>query len=630
MKLNLILRSIIWRMRLSLTAIAVSIFGILFVAGLGLNLIEDIQIEYSTIMIPTLTHVEIIQDRLNELDTRLASLRQAALHGKVESEISEAQLLTAEIESAIFDNEIPTQNVRNLNASIDRVTTLGKKIREIFADRDALIAKNDSFGHKLTAQIDSMIGTLGAKLEILTHGGQDNLRSGELQQGILQLNALSELRFLVEKNRDLTSAVLATREGTKLNELSNRLAFQFRSEVRHIVNLSNDPQRLKLAGFIKTARDIVLGEHGFVAAQQRLLAASADLTKEFDVQTRLMDEIGANASASVSDAKMRMLETNALIEKTIDNTIFWTTFIGIVAIALISIIIGYIVEHQIIKRLLQLTVSVRAIAAGDNEYRVPVNGNDELGEMGQALEIFKKNSQELHRSNTELARFAYAASHDLKSPLRAISNLAEWAIEDAGESLPRKSRDKLELLMSRVERLSKLLSSLLDYSRIGREKASVGDIVISDLAKDLTELSGASGCFTIKATANVPLVQTYLAPLRQVLLNLTSNAIKHHDLDKGQITISITKVGDRLNIVFSDDGPGIASDYHVRVFDLFQTLRSRDEIEGSGMGLSIVSKLVEQYGGKITVVSDPKQKRGTSFVFDWPVVADRIEKQRAA
>jgi len=100
---------------------------------------------------------------------------------------------------------------------------------------------------------------------------------------------------------------------------------------------------------------------------------------------------------------------------------------------------------------------------------------------------------------------------------------------------------------------------------------------------------------------------------------LISNAIKHHDLEQGRIAISAKRQHDRWIFTVQDDGPGIAPEYHEKIFGLFQTLQSRDVIEGSGLGLSLVSRLVSRYEGVISVESDPAHTRGTVFRFDWPV-----------
>jgi signal transduction histidine kinase len=99
---------------------------------------------------------------------------------------------------------------------------------------------------------------------------------------------------------------------------------------------------------------------------------------------------------------------------------------------------------------------------------------------------------------------------------------------------------------------------------------------------------------------------------------LIDNAIKHHDKEQGAITIRVEEVSHRYQFHIQDDGPGIAPKYHQKIFTLFQTLKPRDQVEGSGMGLALVAKLIQRVDGNIRLFSDPPHKRGSCFVFDWP------------
>jgi signal transduction histidine kinase len=114
----------------------------------------------------------------------------------------------------------------------------------------------------------------------------------------------------------------------------------------------------------------------------------------------------------------------------------------------------------------------------------------------------------------------------------------------------------------------------------------------------------------------MPTFQTPRVPLEQVIRNLVSNAIKHHDRDDGAIEVFSRESGNFYEFAVSDDGPGIPPEFHDRVFQIFQTLKSRDEVEGSGMGLALVKKTVEAHGGNVTLESSGG--RGTTFRFTWP------------
>jgi PAS domain S-box-containing protein len=224
---------------------------------------------------------------------------------------------------------------------------------------------------------------------------------------------------------------------------------------------------------------------------------------------------------------------------------------------------------------------------------------------------------ELERSNQELDQFAYVASHDLKAPLRAIDNLATWITEDTSGLLPAPSREHLMKLRSRVNRMEHLLDDLLTYSRVGRNHSTEEAVDVNQLLKNIIELLGAPAGFVITVAPAIPTLRTPRAPLELVFRNLINNAIKHHDQPtQGRITVTFEECAKVVRFTVADNGPGIDPQFHERIFGMFQTLHPRDEIEGSGMGLAIVKKTVEYWGGTITVDSQPGQ--GATFHFSWP------------
>ncbi len=223
--------------------------------------------------------------------------------------------------------------------------------------------------------------------------------------------------------------------------------------------------------------------------------------------------------------------------------------------------------------------------------------------------------QELTQTNKDLDEFAYVASHDLRSPLEGINKLAKWIHEDNAD-LPDKSKRHLEQMQRRIGRLANLLDDLLQYSRARRREYHVRSVDTGQLARDVAELSGHCKGFTVSIAPDMPTLVTAKTPLEQVLRNLISNAIKHHDRPDGTVKVSCHPNGKLVEFEVSDDGPGIDPQFHDQIFKMFTTLKPRDEVEGSGMGLAIIKKLVERYGGKITVHSDIN--KGTTFRFTWP------------
>lgn len=222
----------------------------------------------------------------------------------------------------------------------------------------------------------------------------------------------------------------------------------------------------------------------------------------------------------------------------------------------------------------------------------------------------------LATSNAELDTFAYVASHDLKAPLRVIDNASRWLEEDLEPHLTEDTRESMELLRSRVLRMERLLDDLLEYSRIGRTQVEGAAITGESLATNLTALVDLRDGMELDFTPQFLALHIPRMPLQTVLLNLISNSAKHHDRDTGLIQVSVEETDEALVFTVADDGPGIPPDYHDKVFEMFQTLRPRDQVDGSGMGLAMVLKHVQTAQGRIELLSDGS--RGTTFRITWP------------
>ncbi len=224
----------------------------------------------------------------------------------------------------------------------------------------------------------------------------------------------------------------------------------------------------------------------------------------------------------------------------------------------------------------------------------------------------------LRKSNKDLDEFAFAASHDLKAPLRVIDNTSQWLMEDLEPWLTSETRENMALLRSRVTRMKKLLSDLLEYAQIGKSPDErYGDQVKgSELLENIVTLLSPKAGFTVRADAGFAKLTVPRMPLQQVLMNLVDNAIKHHDKAEGRVEIGLRDAGSMLLISVSDDGPGVPAQFHEKIFEVFRTLKPRDQVEGSGIGLAMVRKNVEMFGGAIKLHSSPGQ--GCQFRFTWP------------
>jgi len=233
------------------------------------------------------------------------------------------------------------------------------------------------------------------------------------------------------------------------------------------------------------------------------------------------------------------------------------------------------------------------------------------------ITLAKVSEAGLKAANHELEQFAYVASHDLKAPLRAIQKSAKWLEEDLEEHLTDETREHLKVLRGRVKRMDKLLDDLLAYARIGRstdsryEEGIKGDVLMEDVLA-LLPLEG----FLVEVSASFANIEVCRMPLQHILMNLIGNGIKHHHQKTGKIGVTVEDAGDFYSFAVKDDGPGIAAQFHDQVFEMFRTLRPRDQVEGSGMGLAMVRKHIEVAGGRLRLES--ARGEGSTFRFTWP------------
>ncbi|SCZ67595.1 PAS domain-containing protein [Thiohalomonas denitrificans] len=239
----------------------------------------------------------------------------------------------------------------------------------------------------------------------------------------------------------------------------------------------------------------------------------------------------------------------------------------------------------------------------------------------------KRNEEALRRANAELQQFAYVASHDLRAPLRAVSNLSSWLEEDLSSQLSGESRQQLQLLRERVALMDALITGLLAYARAGGQTRHIETVDCGQLVRDVIKTLDVPEGLHIRIAGKMPRLITDRTKLQQVFANLIGNAIKYHDRPAGHVWISTAETGEWQEFTIADDGPGIPPEYHERIFEVFQRGPGTETHEGTGIGLAVTKKLVEGVGGHLSVESAPHQ--GATFRFTWPKVMEAEIAQSA-
>lgn len=240
----------------------------------------------------------------------------------------------------------------------------------------------------------------------------------------------------------------------------------------------------------------------------------------------------------------------------------------------------------------------------------------DITQRKQADERQARLIHELESANEELKNFAYVVSHDLKAPLRAIGSLADWISADQSEKLDADGKEHLRLLIQRTRRMDSLIDGILQYSRVGRVRETVVDVDVNEIIKEALAMLAPPPHIRVEVAPGLPVIRAERTRILQLFQNLLSNAIKYMDKPAGLVRIDCVAHDDEWEFSVSDNGPGIEPRHFKRIFQLFQTLAPKDRVESTGVGLALVKKIVELYGGRVWVESQPGV--GSTFFLTLP------------
>jgi PAS domain S-box-containing protein len=265
-----------------------------------------------------------------------------------------------------------------------------------------------------------------------------------------------------------------------------------------------------------------------------------------------------------------------------------------------------------------VATTIVPFAGPDGKPRRHIAIRADITERKRAEERQAELLQALQEINEELKQFAYVVSHDLKAPLRAISSLAGWLAEDYADKIGPEGREQFGLLLDRVKRMDGLVDGILRYSRIGREQEEAVEIDVNGLVADVVALLAPPPEIRIVVETPLPTVRGERTRLTQVFENLVSNAVKYMGRPQGEVFIGCEELPGGWKFWVRDTGPGIETKYFEKIFQIFQTLQRRDDVESTGIGLAVVKKNIEVSGGEVWVESTVGE--GSTFFFRLPRV----------
>ncbi|SNR15759.1 sensor histidine kinase [Tenacibaculum jejuense] len=288
-----------------------------------------------------------------------------------------------------------------------------------------------------------------------------------------------------------------------------------------------------------------------------------------------------------------------------DNAIVYVNF-GYVSVFLL---LSMLLMVRFSSSFKQLETSTKLAVKQKNEITEKSN---QLTEINQEL---KENLRQLESFNAELDSFNHIVSHDLKAPLVAMHSLVTFIEEDLESDLDDNAKNYFDLLKGRISKMNALINGLLEYSKVARGSKEKEIFSFNELLQEIIAIVNYKSDSIINIPDEDTTIHCSRIELEHVIQNLVSNSIKYNDKQKAIIDITVAKYQDEYLFSVSDNGPGIAPQYHQKIFEIFSKLDTNDEIESTGVGLSIVKKLVSENHGTITVESD--LGKGTKINFTW-------------
>lgn len=433
------------------------------------------------------------------------------------------------------------------------------------------------------------------------------------------VETLVGMRFQARSLRDKVSRLLLTTEPVELAALRNDLDLELRGMARAALEIERAAVKAQVADSLQTFRVRLQGADNLFDQRQRLFWINERLDQVSTENREASDLLSSHVEGLQQQTDRLIQRSQAEARNTVVLGRVMLVTIALAALVAAIWVVRRYVMRDVAARTLRLAQITRELARGKLKVEVDVEGDDELGEMADAVRVFKANATELRRSNAELEQFAYAASHDLQEPLRMVSSFTELLQQRYQGRLDSEADEFIGYARDGAVRMQAMINGLLDYSKAGgaesdREKVDSGkaaDAALVNLQAALSE-SGAS-----VELGDLPRVLASRTQLVNLFQNLIGNAIKYRR--RGvvpEVRVEAARAEGMWRFTVADNGIGIAANHGDEVFKIFKRLHGRHEFEGSGLGLSICQRIVEVHGGRIWLDSEPGV--GSRFSFTLP------------
>lgn len=523
-----------------------------------------------------------------------------------------------------------TNEVHILKRALEREKAARKAAEKILEEKSAQLYEVNKKLEESHNELLKLYGKTDSQLQGVFENIVDAYVIMDLWGNVLKMNdaAVDLLQFEnVNSNENLMHLV----DPEELNKIP--IAFQNLLEHGSVTDF-------KLKIITKRGKKRYVHVNGSIIYEDGAPVAAQGILRDITSETNYRKQIEAERQKYISiinNMRLGLLEVNTEDEILFANQHF-STISGFDQNELLGQVAGKMFPRNEDKKVIEIENSKR-LEGVSNSYEIEVftksgelrnwlisgapnydlKGNV-VGSIGIHLDItdFKtlQNQKEkllieLEKSNSELQEYAHIVSHDLKSPLRSIDALVSWLKEDNLDKLDQNSIKNISLIEATLEKMEGLISDVLNYSSISIDSFEKEMVNLNDLVLDLTKILYIPDHISIRFIKKLPSLKGDKIKLQQLFQNIISNAVKFIDKEKGLIKIDYKERRNHIEFSVKDNGVGIAPQYHDKIFKIFHSLsKSKDS---SGIGLSIVKKVVDLHEGKVWLESEIGL--GTTFYF---------------